>query len=116
MARTTAAEWAMRVAKWKASGTTAIAFGAEEGVDPQQLTWWKWKLKRDGTTPEPTVTAPRFLPVRVLGSVPTRDDGTTAGGSPIDITLPSGVRVRVLAGVDAGALRQVLAALEDIRC
>ena len=116
MARTTAAEWAKRVAKWQASGMTASAFGAEAGIDSHQLSWWKWKLNRETAKRRPALPAPMFLPVRVVESVPCTDDGAHTAGSPIDITLPSGVRVRVLPGVDGSALRQVFAALEDIGC
>jgi hypothetical protein len=116
MARTTAGEWAKRVTKWKASGMTASAFGEEEGVDPHQLSWWKWKLNRDGARCPATITTSMFLPARVIDAPLGAHDGALTAGSPIDITLPSGVRVRVLPGVDSGALRQVFAALEDIGC
>jgi hypothetical protein len=64
----------------------------------------------------PTITTPIFLPARVVEAAPGAHDGAPTAGSPIDITLPSGVRVRVLPGVDGGALRQVFAALEDMGC
>ena len=50
MERGTREVWAKRVKQWKESGLTAKQYGAEAGVKPETLVWWKWhlgSLKRD---------------------------------------------------------------------
>lgn len=46
--RTTAAEWAGRVERWRRTGLTGREFSALEGCCAAQLAWWKWRLKRNG--------------------------------------------------------------------
>jgi hypothetical protein len=46
--RSTRGEWLRRVRRWKASGLTAGAFAAREGIAPATLSWWRWRLAREG--------------------------------------------------------------------
>jgi len=41
--------WSKRVARWKASGETAAAFGAREGIKASTLRWWSSMLQREHT-------------------------------------------------------------------
>jgi hypothetical protein len=47
MARVSRADWIKRVERWGDSGLTAKQFAVENGVSPQSLTFWKWKLRRE---------------------------------------------------------------------
>lgn len=116
MARTTAAEWAKRVAEWKASGETASVFCATKGFDSRRLSWWKWKLEREAAKSRRTASGPMLLPVRVVDSASGKSNAAPVAESPIEVTFPSGARVRVLRGVDRDTLRQVFAALEEVAC
>ena len=42
--------WRRRVARWKASGETASAFGAREGIKASTLRWWSSVLQREPTS------------------------------------------------------------------
>ena len=116
MARMTADQWAERIERWQHSGLKAAAFAAVEGCDVRQLSWWKWRLggrdvgsrrrrrvARGAAIVPVVVTSTRTMPVR-----PIVED---ASGSPIEIALPSGVRVSVARGFDRAALVDVLQAL-----
>jgi hypothetical protein len=41
--------WSERVRRWRESGLTSSAFAEQEGIArPQTLTWWAWRLSKDG--------------------------------------------------------------------
>ena len=42
--------WAKRVERWKDSGLSSKEFAAEIGVTPSALSWWKWRLGKNGET------------------------------------------------------------------
>ena len=115
MARTTAAEWSRRVARWERSGLSARAFGEREGIEPRQLSWWKWRL-RSGTarSPSSSSSSPTFVPVRVVRSDPGADIDSRidmrerSSAVALEIVAPSGVRIRVLPGFDEATLERVL--------
>jgi transposase len=99
----TRAEWADRVARWEASGLSAAAFAAREGLAAKRLVWWRWKLRSSPMTP--SVTAIDFLPARIVDA----SSRLPSAASPIEIVLPNGRVVRVPAGFDAAELERVLA-------
>ncbi len=49
------------MAKWRRSGLSARAYAAQEGLKASTLSWWSWKLQRDGEEEELAL-----LPVEVL--------------------------------------------------
>lgn len=110
--KTTAAGWARRVERWKRSGLTAAEFGAREGVEGKQLSWWKWHLSRRaaGETPLRRLDgasrrAPplSFVPARVVdGAAPPPADGR------VEIVLGNGRVVRLTGAVDDAVLVQAL--------
>jgi len=113
--KTTAAGWARRVERWKRSGLTAAEFGAREGFDGKQLSWWKWHLSQraagetsparsKGATQSESVT---FVPARVV-------DRARAPGvdGRIEIVLGNGRVVRVTGAVDDAVLVQALRVAE----
>ena len=113
-AKTTAAGWARRVARWKRSGLTAAEFGAREGFEGKQLSWWKWRLSQ-GTAgrvgPEgPAQPAPvTFIPARVVGGARPR---SPAADGRVEIMLGNGRVVRVTGAVDDAVLVQALRAAD----
>jgi transposase-like protein len=42
------AERLAQVRAWTASGLSAAQFAPQVGVSPSTLTWWRWKLRREG--------------------------------------------------------------------
>jgi transposase len=121
MARTSRAEWAKRVERWKDSGLTAKEFGAETGVNPSTLSFWSWKLGSEQREGRRTSTAPSPHS-RKRGAEPKRDKpaarlvevSTVVTSSPpmLEVVLGRGARVRVPAGFDEATLTRVVRAVE----
>ena len=87
------------VARWEQSGLTATAFARQCGMSVQTFAWWRHRLR----TLAPA--APIFTEV-------VRPAPPAAGGL-AEVVLRNGWVVRVpLAGVDATALRTLVAALD----
>jgi hypothetical protein len=116
----TRADWAGRVSRWKRSRLGATAFGAREGVDPKQLTWWKWHLKTTSRPAEPAVGTrsrrsrpkrTRFVPVRLA----TDDVGGEAGEAHsvrIEIATRTGHTIQIHGQVDPRWLTTVVQSLD----
>jgi hypothetical protein len=92
---------------WRQSGELQSRFAKRHGIGRGRLVRWVSRLKGK------TASAPvRFFPVRILE----RGTGPN-GGSPIEIELGGGRRVRVAPGFAAEDLRRVLAVLAgSARC
>lgn len=41
--------WAKRVERWRESGLGCAEFSSEIGVNPKTLSFWDWRLRKDGT-------------------------------------------------------------------
>lgn len=101
--RVAAKQWASRVAQWKRSGQTAAQFGASHGIDPRQLTWWKWNLRKRAADAASAVAeqqqprSVRFLPVRVR---PAPSEVAAFTGLAAEVLLPGELVVRVGGGAD----------------
>lgn len=95
--------WERLLREQRASDESVAAFCRRRQIPPQRFYWWRRQLCcRQG--PDVVQEPPRpasFVPVRIPFVSPT-----------IEIVHPSGSVVRVLAGVDAQSLRNVLDALE----
>ena len=121
MDRATRETWTARVERWKDSGLSAAEFAEEIGVNPYTLKWWKWHL---GATTSPT-TSRRALVRRSSASMAkakpvisplTFVEMTAAIASePLEVVLPSTVRVRVPRGFDTTTLVRLLDVLEARR-
>jgi hypothetical protein len=46
--RKSRAQWAEVLAKFVASGETIAGFCARHRLSPRSLTWWRWRLRREG--------------------------------------------------------------------
>ncbi len=136
MARDGRDAWARRVEEWKRSGLTAKQFAARHDIKPETLKWWKWRLGREAASkhPKPTrakaktlarrssrrpskarshrrarATSEALSPITFVEmSAPAR----AAGTEPLEIVLPSGVRLRVPTDFDAVALGRLLDVLD----
>lgn len=98
--------WRERVDRWKQSGKTAREFAKVEGIRPETLAWWKWRLQRQDGAAGADVETPMLVPVHVRGMEP------EPAASAIELVLASGrVVVRVGPEFDERTLRRVVDAL-----
>ena len=106
MTRTSASEWAERVAAWRASGKRAAAFCETREYSAKSLQWWSSQLKRRGqlvASSEPRVKLARVVRGR-------RD--TTSSAQSIVVSVGE-ARVEVPAGADRATLELVFGALRE---
>lgn len=122
MERVSASKWAERVRQLERSGLTAEEFASQRGLKLQRLTFWRWKLQRDG------LTAPRGRGALQRASVAGRDIAGAgpkfvelptatldASGAELELVLACGVTLRVPNGFDEQTLKRVLRAVEASR-
>ena len=91
--------------RWRASGTKARAFALENGVTPWVLYYWRQRLARED---RPARRRRRARPAQL---VPVHVVADAQDGGGVEITLTSGDRVRVSAGVSADLLRHIVQVL-----
>lgn len=98
-----AQEMARLVARWERSGLTQAAFARECGMSVHTFTWWRHRLRTGAASaPQP----PRFTEVTLPLAL-------AAPGGIAEVVLRNGWVVRVpLAGVEAAALRTLMATLD----
>lgn len=89
------------VRQWRASGEPQARFARRHGVRPWTLWYWSQKV---GRAPSARKPSPAFVPVAV---VPDASPVTAA----IEVTLGSGERLVIPAGVSREQIGAVLAAL-----
>lgn len=97
------AEWVERIKQWRASGLTAREFAEREGLREGSLGWWKWKLNSGGSD-STALSAPTFLPVRVVDAHP-----MPVAAEAFEVALPNGRVVRVPSSFDDATLERLLA-------
>ena len=115
MGQTSRETWAKRVERWKDSGLRAAEFAAEIGVTPSALSWWKWRLSKEGETQEASPRRRRRAKKVGISPVTFVEMSSPSAADPIEIVFPSGVRVRVPTGADTDSIARVLGALEKHR-
>ncbi len=119
MERVSRETWSKRVERWKDSGLTAAEYAAEAGINAHSLSWWKWRLGSNGATPKlrpgrrspqgaesEAITPLTFVELASPGSV---------SSVPIEVILPTGVRVLVPPAFDSLALARVIDVLQRHR-
>ena len=111
MKRADRAQWRARVDRWKASGLSGPAFAAQLGCSAQSLYAWRDRLSVDtprlednGSTDVSPLTLDSFAEVRPEGFVFSKEG--------FEMTLPSGVQVRVPVDFDSEALLKLIRILE----
>jgi transposase-like protein len=100
--RWTAREAEVVLAAAERSDLSLRAFAEEHGMDVQRLYRWRKELRRESGEIEPV----RFEEL-VVGR-----ERTANNVANIEVELPSGCVVRVVAGFDESTLRRVIAVLE----
>jgi hypothetical protein len=107
------------VRRWKASGLTAEAFAVREGIAPATLSWWRWRLGRDGerfgqarVSTRPGIARASFVEITDSHVGFGNGAGDAGGRGSMRIELAGGAAVVVGADVETEALGRVLAALE----
>ena len=121
MSKTTSAEWAKRVERWKDSGLSAKEFAAETGLNASTLTYWSWKLRagaaRSGSADDArTVRQTREREARRSSKASPRfvEVSTAITSSPmsLELVLSRGMILRVPTGFDEATLMRAVRALE----
>lgn len=103
------AEWAKRVERWRDSGLSAAEFGAEIGVNPRTLTYWKWLLRQEGRPKRPRRDrAAKAAPA----ATPFVEVRTTPSSATFELALGNGRRLQIPPGFDTDTLTRLLAVLE----
>lgn len=101
--------WSALVNEWRRSGLTAKAFATRHRIKPTTLAWWKWKL---GSEPAPKASRGASEALTPLTFV---EMTAPLRGEPLEVVLPSGVRIRVPVDFDAVALGRLLDVLGEHR-
>lgn len=111
MSRTSRAEWAKRVQRWRDSGLTAKEFAAETGVNASTLSYWSWRLRPAGRRRPParsSASSARFVELSaspLAATVP----------ATLELLLGESVRIRVPSGFDEETLARVVRAVGSLR-
>lgn len=125
MSRTSRAEWAKRVERWKDSGLSAKEYAAEIGVKATTLSYWSWKLGASGEacggrSGEKSAAGTRRRGAELAGGGAARfvelAASTSVAADPaLELVLSGGLRVRVAAGFDEATLTRLVRAVEASR-
>jgi len=115
MTRETQELWSKRVERWKDSGLTAAEYAREMGLNPHTLTYWKWRLKAQGGSPDKH-PAKKEAPVQagfVEVVMPPLEPAAeqSAPAEPLELLLGGGLMLRIPVHFDETALRRVVATL-----
>ena len=94
-------QWQRWLDQWRASGLSVRAFCARHRLPTPTFYAWRRRLQRRAAEPAP------FLPVHVVPDTPPQQ------ARPFEVVLADGPVVRVPAGFDPAALRQLLAVLRE---
>jgi hypothetical protein len=102
------ATWGRRVAEWRASGQTSLAFSAGREFTAGGLRHWAYRL---GKTRKQARSVPAVRMARVV-RVPSSPAAASASDVPIIVEF-GGVRVSLRAGFDRATLGAVLDLLDS---
>jgi hypothetical protein len=100
-----ATEWRRRIEAWKRSGQTAGEYGARHGINPRQLYWWSWWLRKNGAPEvgdaERAGQQPvRLLPVRVVATAMSPVVAAPSSPRCAEVALVGNRVLRIAADVD----------------
>jgi transposase-like protein len=105
--RWTPEEASQALAAWEESGLELTAFAIGEGLDPQRLTRWRRRLSASGSP-----TFEEFIPSVAMAPIEGNEVPVEARER-FEVVLVSGRVVRVPESFDAGALRRLLAVVDE---
>jgi hypothetical protein len=100
--------WRQHLQRQEASGQTARAYCRRHGLAETAFRYWRRTIADRDREARRSAPVAAFVPVTVVGP--------PAAGSPIDIRLAGGHRVRVRAGCDRDLLAAVLGLLGGRPC
>lgn len=120
--------WTKLVADFELSGLSQRAFAEQKQIGLSNLRYWMYKLRNEarplareekpGAEPAPERAerrapkkAARMVAVRVVASPAPKAREAVAEAGLLELTFPSGARLRFPPGTDLGYLRQLAAAL-----
>jgi hypothetical protein len=113
--KTSRQEWAKRVERWQDSDLTAAEFSEELGINARTLSYWKWRLGKDGSPGSRTKRPRRDRQKSVERTKPKFVEMTAALSAPgLELVVGERVVVRVPDGFEVETLRRVMTAL-DVR-
>jgi hypothetical protein len=102
--------WIKILANWKKSGQTAAAYCRERHLSESMFWFWKREIPRrhrlSARSKRAGSAAIRLVPVRIVREVAQRS-------LPIELVLENGGTVRLTAGFDPAALRELISFFED---
>ena len=106
----TRARWAAAVSRWQRSGLSCREFSCREGVNPNSLSGWTWKLGSEAMAkPSPVVATEAVRFVEVAAGVPaTLKDAVDA---PRLVVVAGRYQVEVPIGFDGPTLAELLGVL-----
>jgi hypothetical protein len=108
MREATRGKWAELVKRWAESGLKAAEFARREGLNAGTLSYWKWRLRREGRRTglarRGSGRAPAF--VEVVAALPVVADR-------IEVVVDGRDVVRVPDGFDDATLRRVIAVVRE---
>ncbi len=91
-------QWEKRIAHWRASGLSMLAYCRQHGLSYTPLVRWRRRLERGSATAATLTLIPVVAPA--------------ASRCPIVIRLPGGIGIEVASGFDATLLSAVVQALQ----
>ena len=100
--------WRQHLQRQQASGLTARAYCLRHDLAETAFHYWRRTIAERDHEARRAAPVPAFVPVTLVG--------TATAGSPIDIRLAGGHRVRVRAGCDRELLAAVLGLLGGRPC
>ena len=112
-------EWAKRVQRWSDSDLTAKEFAAELGINARTLSYWKWKLGKEGRGEQPRTQRPRSerrdasLPATTFIEVTPPAPIWAEASSRIEVVVDERYVVRVPEMFEPSTLRLVLSTLAE---
>jgi len=101
-----AAEWTDEVRAWRRSGRTAASYARRRGLKATTLSWWAWKLERDGMLD-------RTEDVELVEVIAT--DGATQPEAGWELVSAEGHQLRGSAGMSADVAEALVRAVMGCR-
>ena len=96
--------WRETIAAWQKSGQSITAFCSGRGLSQASFFSWRRTLRVRDLRPVAALQPPALVPVRVVAA------------AVLEVLLPTGLVVRVPAGVETAAVAALVAALRTAAC